>query len=253
MSSAPKKNPWIPQYKPNPEANLRLFCFPHAGGTTYTFRQWSSFLPKTVELCSIELPGRFRRINEPPYQELNSLVSTLSTELIPYFDKPFAFFGHSMGGFISFELTCLLRKQFNQSPLHLFVSGCRAVHLPNPNPIIHNLDDEQFIRAITGYGGIPQEVLNHREMMELLLPALKADFTMFENYVYDRNSPLDIPITVFGGKQDPIVSQAELEAWQEHTSADFSLYMFEGKHFFLEEQREKILERISSDMANYNL
>lgn len=250
MSIAFEDNPWIPQFKPNPQANLRLFCFPYAGGTTYTFRQWSGFLPKTVELCSIELPGRFRRLNESPYQELDSLLSALSTVLIPYFNKPFAFFGHSMGGLVSFELTRLLRRKFNQSPVHLFLSGCRAVQIPNPNPIIHNLDDDKFKQEIINYGGTPTEVIDNEEMMAILIPTLRADFTIFENYVYHHESPLDLPITVFGGRQDPKVSQKELAAWQEHTSADFALYMFDGGHFFLEEKQRALLDYISQKIEN---
>lgn len=252
MSIVPTSNCWIPHYNNlNTQANLRLFCFPYAGGTTYTFRSWTNFLPSTVELCAIELPGRLRRLNEPPYQQLDLLLSVLAIALLPYFNKPFAFFGHSMGGLIGFELTRLLRKKFARSPVHLFVSGCRAFHLPNLNPTINSLDDEEFKQAIADYGGTPQEVINNEEMMELLMPTLRADFALFENYVYHQESPLDIPITVFGGKQDKLVTQEELAAWQKHTSTDFSLYLFEGGHFFLEEKRRYLLDYIFRKLDSF--
>lgn len=244
MSIASKYNPWIPQFQPNSQSKIRLFCFPYAGGTTYTFRQWANLLPPTIELCAIELPGRYRRLSEPSYKDMDLLLSDLLTALIPYLDKPFALFGHSMGGIVSFELTRLLRRNFDLSPVHLFISGHRAAHVPNPNPIIHNLCDEKFKQEIINLGGTPQAIIEHEEMMELLLPTLKADFQAIENYLYQPETPLDIPITVFGGKSDPRTSQVNLEAWQEHTSADFSLHMFDGEHFFLEEHRESILDCI---------
>ena len=250
MSIAPKNDPWIPQFKLNPQARIRLFCFPYAGGTTYTFRSWLNFLPQTIELCAIELPGRYRRLHESPYKDINLLLSALSIALVPYLDRPFAFFGHSMGGIVSFELTRLIKKNLNLSPVHLFISGHRAAQIPDRDPPIHNLDNTKFKQEIIKLGGTPQEVIEHEEMMELLMPTLRADFQAIENYQYQPEPPLDIPITVFGGKSDPRASQADLEAWQEHTSADFSLYMFDGGHFFIEEHREIILDHLVRQISN---
>ena len=240
-----KKNPWIPQFKPNTQAKLRLFCFPYAGGTTYIFHQWSNFLPHNIELCPVELPGRRTRFKETPYQSIDSLLDGLSTALMPYLDRPFAFFGHSMGGLVSFELTRLLRKSYNLSPKHLFISGYRAPQLPNPNPPISHLDDTDFKEELIKLGGTHPEILKNAEIMELLIPLLKADFAIVENYTYQNEPPLDIPITAFGGTIDPRASQGELEAWKSQTSANFELHMFDGGHFFIDEQKSQLLGYIA--------
>lgn len=251
MSISPKNHSWIPQFESKPQAKLRLFCFPCAGGTTYMFRQWVNLLPPTIEICAVELPGRYRRLNEPPYQDINLLLSALSTALVPYLNKPFAFFGHSMGGLVSFELTHLLRENYDLSPVHLFICGHRAAQIRDPHPPTYNLNDEKFKQEIVSLGGTPQEVIDNKEMMELLMPALRADFTALDNYVYQDKPVLDIPLTVFGGKSDPRASQTQLEAWQKQTSADFSLYMFEGQHFFIEPKRSSILGHIAQKLAKY--
>ncbi|MEM6613641.1 MAG: alpha/beta fold hydrolase, partial [Cyanobacteria bacterium P01_C01_bin.72] len=174
------QTPWLPQIKNNPQAKLRLFCLPYAGGSTYIYDRWSDFLPDTVEVCPIELPGRRKRFTETPYDSINVLVSDLATVLLPHLDKPFALFGHSMGGLVSFELTRLLRRRYYLQPLHLFISACRATQLPRSKPPIHHLDDTAFTQEIMRLGGTPQIVLNNKEMMELILPALKADFKAIE-------------------------------------------------------------------------
>ena len=231
------QTPWFPQLNLNPSAKLRLFCLPYAGGSSYIYDRWSNFLPNTVEICPIELPGRRKRFIESPYQDLNPLLLDLSAALLPYLDNPFVFFGHSMGGLVSFELTRLLRQKYNISPVHLFISACRATQLPKSKPDIHHLSDRAFTQEVIRLGGTPQAILDNKEMMELILPTLKADFKVIETHVYRPQTPLDVPLTVFGGDSDTEVTLEELAAWQEQTTADFELKMFSGGHFFIESKR----------------
>ncbi|WRH68385.1 MAG: thioesterase domain-containing protein [Planktothrix sp. GU0601_MAG3] len=145
----PTANSWVTYPKPNPQAKLRLFCFHYAGGGAVIFRSWADSLPSTVEVCPIELPGRSSRLRETPFTQMEPLIQTLAPAIFPHLNKPFAFFGHSMGGLVSFELAQLLRKEYNQSPLHLFVSGCRAPQIPDRASQIHALPETGIDQGIT--------------------------------------------------------------------------------------------------------
>jgi medium-chain acyl-[acyl-carrier-protein] hydrolase len=239
-------NPWLTIPKPNPNAELRLFCFPYAGGGALTFRSWafSEIIPK-IEICPIELPGRGMRMKERPFTQMSSLVQAIAPSLLPYLDKPFALFGHSMGGLLSFELARLLRRDYGCSPAHLFVSGRRAPQVPAPDPSIHTLPNSEFLAELRRLNGTPEEVLQNEELMQLLLPTLRADFAVLETYVYTPQSPLNCPITVFGGLQDPEVCCETLEAWREQTRAVFSLQMFPGDHFFLHTAQSLLLQSLN--------
>ncbi|MFQ5852892.1 MAG: thioesterase II family protein [Candidatus Binatia bacterium] len=242
-------NPWIICHKPNSSARLRLFCFPYGGGSASLFRTWPDNLPQDVEVCAIQLPGRGARLQEPPFTRLLQLVQTLAQVLRPYLTVPFAFFGHSLGAFISFELLRQLRKQNVHSPLHLFVSAQRAPQLPDPDPPIHDLPESDLVEEIRcRYDGIPQEVLENADLMSLLLPALRADFTILETYRYIDEKPLDCPITSFGGLQDCSMKQENLAAWRDQTYNSFALRMFPGDHFFIESARTQLLEALSNDL-----
>ncbi|MGD1918969.1 MAG: thioesterase II family protein [Pleurocapsa sp.] len=243
--------PWLPKLNSDPSAILCLFCFPYAGGSSYIYDRWSDYLPDTVEVCPVELPGRRKRFIEAPYQNLDSLLLDLSAALLPNLDKPFAFFGHSMGGLVSFELTRLLRQKYKISPVHLFISACRATQLAKSKPDIHHLEDKAFTQEIIRLGGTPQAILDDKEMMELILPTLKADFKAIETHVYLPQPALNIPITVFGGDRDTEVTSAELAAWEEQTTANFELKMFSGGHFFIDSEQSLISNSISKALELY--
>lgn len=236
---------WVECYEPNPQARLRLFCFPYAGGGASVFRPWSGFLPMEIEICSIQLPGREIKLLEPPFTRLSPLVQTLAQVLRSYLEMPFAFFGHSMGALISFELTRELRRQRMQSPAHLFISGNRAPQLPDPDPPVHQLPESEFVEEIRNLDGTPEEILQNAEFLELFVPLLRADFAISETYVYTKDEPLDCPISVFGGLEDSEVSRDELEAWRFQTRSSFTLRMFSGNHFFLKSTGTLFLQVLS--------
>lgn len=238
-------NSWIISPKHNPQADLRLFCFPYAGGSSFIYRTWVEFLPASVEVCAIELPGRGKQIKLPPYNKLEPLVDAIACVMQPYLDKPFAFFGHSMGALVSFELARLLRKNCGTLPIHMFVSGRCAPQIPDSDAPIHNLPEPAFIEKLRHLNGTPKEVLENVELMQLFLPILRADFAVLETYIYAAKSPLECPITVFGGLQDSEVSCDQLQAWQEQTKAEFNLHMFPGDHFFLHSAQSLLLEKLT--------
>ena len=228
---------WFVCPRPNPQAALRLFCFPYAGGGVSIFHGWPNLLPPTVEVYSVQLPGRGRRLMEKPFDRMPDLVEAVSKAILPHLDKPFAFFGHSLGAIISFEVSRRLKKEHRREPEHLFVSGSGAPQTSRSGRALHNLPDSKFIKGLRELDGTPREILENTELMRLLLPTLRADFAVSETYVYEPAPPLDCPITAFGGLQDREVNRKRLESWRSQTRASFSLQMFAGDHFFLHDAR----------------
>ncbi|TAF08676.1 MAG: thioesterase [Nostocales cyanobacterium] len=244
MTTKTTFNSWVTCPQPNPNAKLRLFCLPYAGGSAMVFRTWPNSLPPTIEVCPLELPGRGRQMNLPPYTKMQPLVKEIAENLIPYLDKPFAIFGHSMGGLVSFELARLLRSDYNLTPFHLFISARNAPQVTPTKRPIYNLPDAEFWQEIRNFNGTPDDVIENEDIIQLFMPILRADFTVLDTYMYTEQPPFDFPISVFGGLQDPAFTDFELKAWQEHTTADFSLQMLDGNHFFLRSHEKLLLKTI---------
>jgi acyl transferase domain-containing protein/surfactin synthase thioesterase subunit len=241
-------NSWIIRPQPNPHPDYRLFCIPYAGAGSSIFNSWSDRLPSEIEVCSIQLPGRENRLQESPLTRLKPLIQTLVPIIKPYLDLPFAFFGHSLGAWLSFELVRELRRQNCPLPTHLFVSGSKAPQLPDLKPPIHRLPDEKFIAKIKSFNGTPEAVLQDTQLMKRFLPALRADFAILETYFYAEEIPLNCPITAFGGWEDSQVNQEELSAWKQQTDAEFTLKMFPGNHFFLHSAHSDLLAAIATQL-----
>jgi medium-chain acyl-[acyl-carrier-protein] hydrolase len=184
---------------------------------------------------------------EEPFTQMLSLVQAAAEALLPYLDKPFAFFGHSMGALVGFELARQLRRQNSPKPNHLFVSGCFAPDIPDPYPL-HNLPDSELLEGLRRLNGMPQEALENAELMRLILPTLRADCTVTETYDYTNEPSLDCSISAFGGLQDDLVSRDHLEAWRKQTTASFSLRMFPGDHFFLQTAQPLLLQILSREL-----
>jgi medium-chain acyl-[acyl-carrier-protein] hydrolase len=239
---------WIACRKPRPQARLRLFCFPYAGGGALIFRTWADGLPADVEVCPIQLPGRGTRLMEPLFTQLSPLIQALAQALLPLLDKPFAFFGHSLGALVSFELARQLRRQYGVQPVRLFVSAGRAPQLPHRGLPVHTLPEGDFLAELRRLNGTPRAVLEHEELMQIALPVLRADFAVYETYVYSTELPLNCPISTFGGLRDRTVSQSDLEAWREQTRSSFSLQMFPGDHFFLNTTQPLLLRVLSQEL-----
>jgi medium-chain acyl-[acyl-carrier-protein] hydrolase len=248
MTVASALNSWITCRKPSPQARLRLFCFPYAGGGVSIFRTWSDGLPADVEVCPIQLPGRGTRLMEPPFTRLSPLIQALAEALFPLLDMPFAFFGHSLGALVSFELARQLRRDCAVQPVRLFISADRAPQIPYRDPPIHSLPEGEFLVALRRLNGTPREVLDDQELRQIMLPLLRADFAVYETYGYSTEPPLNCPISAFGGLQDHRVNRGDLEAWRDQTSVSFSLRMFPGDHFFLNTTQPPLLEALSQEL-----
>jgi len=239
---------WVTTPQPRPGAAVQLVCFPPAGAGASLFHGWSDLLPHHVEVAAAQLPGRERRIAEPPLTSMDELVDEAARELLGFVDRPFALFGHSLGGWVCFELARRLRAVGGPTPVHLFVAGCGAPHVAEPNPPIRQLPDDEFLEAVNTLDGIPPAALANAELIALTLPTLRADFTVYETYVYREAPPLDCPITAFGGLDDPRVRRSAVAAWGEQTTDRFELGMFSGGHFFLKNASCEVLRVVGEDL-----
>ncbi|WP_329213059.1 alpha/beta fold hydrolase [Streptomyces sp. NBC_01485] len=230
------------------DAALRLFCFPHAGGGGGFFRPWRQALGGGVDVRPVVLPGREGRFRELPYVTMAQAVGPLTEALRPYLDRPFAFFGHSMGAALAHEVARRCVTEGLPAPRRLFVSARRAPHLPSRRPSYARLTDAQFLDAVAGLEGTPAEVLEQPELVRLFLPALRADFELNDTYAPLPGPRPTWPVTAFLGRGDPEASTDEMAAWAQVTGGAFRLRMFEGGHFYLKDEQTALLREISADL-----
>jgi medium-chain acyl-[acyl-carrier-protein] hydrolase len=242
---------WVAKHSNNRQARLRLFCFPYAGGNTLIFRAWPEYLSPSIEVCCIQLPGRGSRIQEPPPTSISALIPELAVGLAPHLTGPAAFFGHSMGAMIAFELARYLGRVGNYTLTHLFVSGRRAPQISVTEPSTYDLPEPEFIEELRRLNGTPKEVLDNPELLQLMIPILRADFAVCQTYAYRPDLPLSCPIRAFGGLEDNEISHEHLEAWEEQTTNSFSLSMIPGNHFFIHSAQAAVLQILSRDLASY--
>jgi len=229
---------------------MRLFCIPYAGGGAQIYRAFSKSLPIDVEVCAVQLPGREKRFLERALDNVDAIVDQLAPVIGAEVDLPYAIFGHSLGALVGFELVRRLRSEGRPPPVRLFTSGHRAPHLPDPDPPIHHLPDAEFIEELRELNGTPQAVLESPELLELVLPTLRADFAAAETYDYRSEAPLCCSITALGGTSDDKVSPEALQGWKEHTSGDFEFHLLEGDHFFIHQRHEDVMRILRDRVAD---
>lgn len=236
----------------NPEARVRLFCLPHAGAGTAGYHAWKRLLPASIEVFPVQIPGRESRLAEPSYIDSEALIEGIALAMADHLDKPYSIFGHSMGALLALDLALRLRERGQPEPVYLFVSGRNATHVPMKHGSIHKLTDDEFLDALAvRYGGLPQEILETPELLELYLPILRADLTLLETHIYTQRAPLSCPIAALAGKDDGNVSPEGLTAWGEHTTGRFENRWFEGDHFYLNgASRPLLLEFITEQLTD---
>ncbi|XP_008329304.1 S-acyl fatty acid synthase thioesterase, medium chain [Cynoglossus semilaevis] len=235
-----------------PEAVARLICFPWAGGGSIHYARWGNVLSSSVEVYAVKLPGREARAKEPCFQNMQQIVDEVISVLLPALkEKPFALFGHSFGAFTSFAVADALKKLHNLEPVHIFLSGASAPYseIRIKTPRRSNLSDDDFLKWMTSIGGTPPELLSNPEILQLFLPALKADLHIVENYRCNKPEKpfLSCPVTCFDGKED---MPHDLQAWKDITSGDFTIRMLEGSHFYLKEaaNEKHILDYVTNHL-----
>ena len=243
------RSPWFAYNQPSAGAKLRLFCFPFAGGGASFYRNWAQELPADIDVCPIQLPGRETRMREKSLTRITPLINEITTALLPWLDKPYCLFGHSMGALVVFELARQLVTVHKSKPEHLLVSGFNAPQLEYKSALRHDLPEKEFIAELSRMEGTPKEVLESPELMQLLLPLLRSDCAVCDFYTYENLPALDCPISVYGGAGDHETPLAGLDAWRVQTSSAFNCKLFDGGHFFLHSARQEFLSHLASELS----
>ncbi|HEY9261654.1 thioesterase II family protein [Chitinophaga sp.] len=229
-------------------SKIKLFCFPYAGGSAAVYSRWQSYFkqPYGIEIVPVELTGRGKRILEPLYRDLPHAVDDLYNLIRDDIrDGPYAFFGHSLGSLLIYELAQKIRRMEVAQPLHLFFSGRGAPNIEYTPMNYHLMSDQEFKEEVIRLGGTPQEFFDHPELTEIFLPFLKNDFRLAETDTSKRKlDPFNCNISMFTGKEDYRVCQAQVDAWAAHTTANCAVHYMDGGHFFLHHKIPEIAELI---------
>ncbi|MDH6121017.1 medium-chain acyl-[acyl-carrier-protein] hydrolase [Kitasatospora sp. GAS204A] len=242
---------WIRPLAPRPQARLRLICFHPAGAGAYLYRSWAKLLPADVELLAVQLPGREGRLGEPCLTDYREAVAQTHAVLRPRLDRPYAFFGHSMGAMLAYGVTRAVAEHGDRLPGRLLVSGCPGPGSSSRKPGREAWSDDELVEDLREMGGTPEEVLTQPDLLELILPTLRADFAICAGYHAEppTGPALNIPVSVLAGLDDTVAA-ADLDRWSATTSAGSSVRMFSGGHFFLTgESQDQVLAAVTSDLA----
>lgn len=223
-----------------PSPACRVFCFPYAGGSAAIYREWHAGLPNSAELLAVELPGRGAHFNVPPIPSLTRLVARLADTVAPLMDAPTVFFGHSNGALMSYALALELLRRGLPAPQRIVLSAKRPPHLDGGDPV-HDLPTPQFVEKLRTLNGTPPEILSNPELLDLFLPALRADFAISETYRHEACAPLPCRAVLMGSEDDADVSLSQLREWDRYFVDEPSLHVIEGDHFFVHSARDAIL------------
>lgn len=243
---------WFPFRRSRPLAKLRLFCLPFAGGNALLYRDWHALLPESVEVCPIQLPGRMARLNEAAFDNAHDAAEILSDVLAGYLDKPYAFFGHSMGALLCYEISRAMRRRNMPLPFRLFLSAHRAPDVAATEPAFHNADETIFLSRVRQFGGPALRLADHPELVQLIGPTLRADLKLCQTYIHRPDpSQLPMPMTLFAGRSDTLVRPESVWHWSRQTSAGSSRHLISGGHFFLQSHGGDVTRIVSTQLADF--
>jgi surfactin synthase thioesterase subunit len=240
---------WFVISRPKPLARYRLFCFPYAGGSASAYMPWEDFLPAQIELVAIQLPGRANRLDENLLTSVVEMAEQLARAIPPLLDRPYLTYGHSMGSIVSFELLHLLKASGLPLPRRYFGAARQAPHIPRRIAPFYEYPLEDFKTELKRFGGTPDAVLDNTDLMEMLVPMLRTEFKAAYAYRREPVAKLECDVSIFGGARDEIVLSQELPPWQEHFVRRMDLRLFEGAHFFMEENKDLVVSAICESIG----
>ncbi len=252
-----KLDKWLIRKNKVDNPRLRLYCFPYFSGGASVFNTWHEYLPKDIEVCAIQFPGREERADEIPYEDIVELVTELASVIEPLLHTPFAFYAHSAGGRIAFELCRHLTKTMLVHPEHFLIGGWLAPHLESSLHLPRTLTDSdiyktEYIPMIKEHLrtlDIPDQVIDNEKVFNEMLPSLRADIILSKNYTYKDQPPLTCPITAFSGSHDKLFTEQQIQAWQRHTSNRFDYKKISGGHLFCRDNKIELLEVITKKIS----
>ncbi|MEU0219699.1 alpha/beta fold hydrolase [Streptomyces sp. NPDC006265] len=247
MNGNPHSRPWIHRLsRTNPPGRIRLFCFPYAGGGASTFRGWAELLPDEIDVHAVQPPGREDRLFEDPVDTLQATLDAVVPELLEHSKEPFALFGHSLGAIVCWEAARVLREEHDVEPMHMFLSGCRALPaVHDGRRDLHTLPEAELIEELRLMNGTPEEILRNADFMRMLLPTVRADYAMLSRYSFLPCKSPGAPVTVFGGANDPGVGMHHLQQWSELVEGELDSVVLPGDHFFLHASRQPLLAEMA--------
>ncbi|MDH5231846.1 MAG: thioesterase domain-containing protein [Gammaproteobacteria bacterium] len=233
----------------NPSAQIRLLCFPYAGSSSSIFDSWRDQIDSHIELLAYELPGRGSRFCEPAFYSLEHILEELTFEVEKYLDKPIALFGHSNGSLIAYELAYILQTRFNKVCDHVFLSARKSASIAHKGKHLHSLNDESLISELRTLGGTPEEVLNNADLLSIILPIIRADFSISETYCFKNRLELHSNYSLFRGSEDHHVNIEQLIRWRELFSGFGQEYVFPGDHFFIHSHQHQLVNKINESLT----
>lgn len=236
--------------KPSNARRFRLYCFSYAGGSAISYMPWQDALDPAIEVCAVQLPGRGVRMAETPYTSMSALVEVLAQVMARQDKMPFAFFGHSLGALLAYELAHHCKRAHLPQPAHLIVSGTVAPQHRKPPRRMHDWPDDELIAELKKLNGTPKEILENRELMSLVLPTIRGDFALVDGFSHRVGLPLDIPLTALAGRQDigrddPV----HVDAWKEETTKACHVHWIDGDHFFVNSHRSEVVAVVAKTLA----
>ncbi|MFE9095624.1 thioesterase II family protein [Streptomyces sp. NPDC007264] len=241
-----------PDHEPGPAT--RLFCFPYAGGGASAYRRWQRGLDDHdagVRVMPVQLPGREGRINEPRFTDLDALIDDMDAQLDDELCGPHIFYGHSMGALIAYSLARRRQQRGASLPRALVLSAYRAPHLPAPPIADPEAADEELVAALVDLGGIPQALLGHPEFLAVLLPVARDDLRLCLGTTPAQTEPLQVPLHLFAGRADRLVTVPEMLPWQQHAGRGCEVRTMSGGHFFVKSNEDAFLRELASLTRRY--
>ncbi|MEV4564611.1 alpha/beta fold hydrolase [Nonomuraea sp. NPDC049419] len=242
--AAADREPWIRSLRPAPGHAVKLLCFPHAGGSASYYVPLARSLPKSVEVYGVQYPGRQDRFADPMIDDLFVLAERIHEVLTPPLDGPVAFFGHSMGATVAFEVIRLMEGKGQTPPVRLFASARRAPSRSRDDGV-HRLDDEGLVAEVSALNPSAAHAFADADFLSIVLPALRNDYRAVERYRCTEGATVSCPITTFLGTEDPKVTEPEVRAWAEHTTAGLDLERFSGGHFYVEDHWPRLAAELT--------
>ena len=228
--------------------NVQIICLPYAGGNRYSFKGFANQLTDYLDFKTLELPGRGKRFKQPLLDDFFAMVDDIYQQILPRLDRDYILYGHSMGGILGNALIHKLKTNKKKTPLFFLVTGCSAPQNRKDDVILNTLNDFDFKKELNEMGGFPDEVLNNKELMSLLLPIIRADIIALEKVKYDFKEKHNVPIILGVGKGEEL-EHKHIYSWQLETTESLEVHIYEGNHFFILEHfanlAKIVLEKLS--------
>jgi len=240
--------PWISCYEARENAKIRLICIPHGGGGSHVYKEWAEKLPDFIEVYALNFPGRGSRREENAICNMFELRDKIANVISQISDKPYVMFGHSVGALVAYEVAKEIEKQGIMPPLRLILSAHKAPEDSKEDEPMYTLSDEDLMSKILELGLLPQNVLENKELLDFILPPLRADFEISETYEYEKSDALNIPITATFGKTDPLLNEQDIQKWEKYTNSEYKIKEYDGDHFYTVSKQDILFNDIVKEL-----